>query len=72
MNGAEFLRRIRSLAKTRGWPYEWHPDQGKGSHGTLLLNGRLTVVRDLKSELKTGTLHAMLKQLGLSARDLRD
>lgn len=72
MNGGEFLRRIRTLAKRRGWSCEWHPDQGKGSHGTLLLNGRLTVVRHLKAELKTGTLHSMLKQLGLSMRDLRD
>jgi predicted RNA binding protein YcfA (HicA-like mRNA interferase family) len=38
----------------------------------LLVNGRLTVVRHLKDELKTGTLHAMLKQLGISERALRD
>lgn len=72
MTGAEFLRRIRALGKRRGWQFEWHPDQGKGSHGTLLLNGRLAVVRHLKAELKTGTLHAMLRQLRITLRDLRD
>jgi hypothetical protein len=30
----------------------------------------MTVIRDLKDELKTGTLHAMLKQLGLTLQDL--
>ena len=72
MKGAEFLRNIRALARRRGWQCEWHPDQGKGSHGTLLVNGRLTVVRNLKDELRVGTLHAMLKQLGIAERDLHD
>jgi mRNA interferase HicA len=30
----------------------------------------LTIVRNPKDELKTGTLHAMLKQLGLPLTDL--
>jgi mRNA interferase HicA len=30
------------------------------------MSDRRTVVRNPKDELKTGTLHAMLKQLGLS------
>jgi mRNA interferase HicA len=29
------------------------------------LGDRLTIVRDPKDELKTGTLHAMCKQLGI-------
>jgi len=44
--------------------------RGKGSHVTLSLGERLTIVRNPKDELKTGTLHAMLKQLGLSLSDL--
>lgn len=70
MTGAEFLKRIRKLAKERGLSYAWHPDMGKGSHGVLKLGDRRTVVRNLKDELKTGTLHAMLKQLGLTIADL--
>ncbi|HVR98861.1 MAG TPA: type II toxin-antitoxin system HicA family toxin [Thermoanaerobaculia bacterium] len=49
---------------------EFQPERGKGSHGTLYFGARFTMVRNLKEELKTGTLHAMLKQLGLSLQDL--
>lgn len=42
----------------------------KGSHGVLKLGDARTVVRNPKDELKTGTYHAMLKQLGLSEKDL--
>jgi mRNA interferase HicA len=48
------------------------PERGKGSHGTLYFGERFTIVRNLKDELKTGTLHAMLKQLGLTPEDLNE
>ena len=70
MKGSEFLRLLKSLARKRGWEYEWIPDRGKGSHGTLQMNGRLTVVRSLKDELKTGTFLGMLKHLGIKESDL--
>jgi mRNA interferase HicA len=44
--------------------------RGKGSHGTLFYGPRFTIVRNLKDELKTGTFHATLAQLGLSNEDL--
>lgn len=72
MKGSEFLRRVRRLARRREWEFSWHPDHGKGSHGTLYLNGRLTTVRHLKDELTKGTLHAMLEQLDIELRDLRE
>jgi hypothetical protein len=34
------------------------------------VNGKLTVVRYLKDELKTGTFHGMLKQLDIEENDL--
>ena len=37
--------------------------------GALYVNGRKTIVRNPKDELKTGTLHAMLKQLGIKESD---
>jgi len=49
---------------------ELRPERGKGSHSTLYFGTSFTVVRNLKDELKTGTLHAMLHQLGLSLEDL--
>jgi len=67
MRGAEFLRCVRRYAKVRGLPCAWHPGLGKGSHGVLTLGTRRTVVRNPKDELKKGTLHAMLTQLGLTS-----
>jgi mRNA interferase HicA len=70
MRGNEFIRRIHRYATRNGIPFSWRPDRGKGSHGVLCLGDARTVVRDPKAELKTGTYHAMLKQLGLKERDL--
>jgi mRNA interferase HicA len=71
MKGSEFLRLLQKLAKQKGWDCDWRPDMGKGSHGVLVVNGKRTIVRNLKDELKTGTYHAMLTQLGLKDKDLR-
>lgn len=70
MRGAEFIRRVRRVGRRRGVSVEFRPERGKGSHGTLYFGSRLTVLRNPKDELKTGTLHAMLKQLGLTLEDL--
>jgi mRNA interferase HicA len=70
MKGNEFLKKLKALAERKGWSYEWRPDEGKGSHGALYVNGHKTIVRNLKDELKTGTFHAMLKQLGIKENDL--
>lgn len=70
MKGSEFLKKIQKLAKERSIACSWHPDKGKGSHGVLKLGGGRTTLRNLKDELKTGTYHGMLKQLGLTDKDL--
>lgn len=70
MRGNEFLRKVRRYCKGNGITFEWHPNLGKGSHGILVAGSRRTVVRNLKDELKKGTLHGMLKQLGLKLEDL--
>jgi mRNA interferase HicA len=44
--------------------------RGKGSHVTLYFGDRLIVVRNPKDELKTGTLHAMCKQLDIRRDEL--
>ncbi|MGK7917194.1 MAG: type II toxin-antitoxin system HicA family toxin [Prochloraceae cyanobacterium] len=43
---------------------------GKGSHVTLYFGQRFTIVRNPKDELKTGTLKAMLPQLGIREDEL--
>jgi len=70
MRGNEFIRRVQALAKQRGLASRVDEKRGKGSHVTLYFGHDLTVVRNPKDELKTGTLHAMCKQLGIGRGDL--
>jgi antitoxin HicB len=70
MTGSEFIRRVKKLGQRNGVPVQFTARRGKGSHGTLFFGSRFTIVRNLKDELKKGTLHAMLDQLGLSLDDL--
>ncbi|MFL6199317.1 MAG: type II toxin-antitoxin system HicA family toxin [Thermoanaerobaculia bacterium] len=69
MKGSEFVRRVRRVGRRRGISVELRLERGKGSHGMLYFGSRFTVLRNLKDEVKTGTLHAMLKQLGLTLED---
>jgi mRNA interferase HicA len=48
VNGSEFLRKVKRIAQWRKLAYRWHPERGSGSHGTLYLGDKLTVVKDLK------------------------
>ena len=70
MKGSEFLRKARRAARSNKLAYNWVPSHGKGSHGTLYVgpNGK-TTVQDLKREIPTGTLRAMVEQLELDAKD---
>ena len=70
VKGSELLRLLRRLARRRDWAFDWRPDLGKGSHGRLLVNGRRTVIPDLKRELKTGTLISILKDLSIGRDEL--
>jgi mRNA interferase HicA len=70
MKGAEFIRKIRRLGKTRGVPVVFEKRHGKGSHGTLYYGTRKTTVKDRKKEIGPGLLGAMLEQLGLTRADL--
>jgi mRNA interferase HicA len=70
MTGAEFIRKIKVLAKDRGVYCEFVSERGKGSHGTIYYGNRKTNVPNLKNELKTKTFHTMLKHLGIQHKDL--
>ncbi|WP_423598403.1 type II toxin-antitoxin system HicA family toxin [Roseateles sp. MS654] len=70
MTGNEFIRRIRALGRRRGVDVFLDAKRGKGSHQSLYFGQRVTVVRNPKDELKTGTLHAMCTQLGIRVTDL--
>ena len=70
MRGSEFLRLVEKVGRTRGVVVNFIPRRGKGSHGTLYFGEKFTIVCNLKRELKKGTFHGMLKQLGLIADEL--
>ncbi len=70
MTGAELIRKLRAVARKRGGVFETIASRGKGSHITVVFDDKRTIVPDPRRELKTGTLHAILKQLGLNAGDL--
>jgi mRNA interferase HicA len=70
MRGNEFVKRLKQLARERGIDVRIDKKRGKGSHVTLYYGDRLTIVRNPSDELKTGTLNAMLRQLGLNRSDL--
>ncbi len=61
---------MQALAKERGLKCRVDEKRGEGSHVTLYFGDRLTIVRNPKDELKTGTLHAMCKQLGVEKSEL--
>jgi mRNA interferase HicA len=71
VKGAEFIRLVEKAGKERDLTVRYVPRRGKGSHGTLFFGQQYTIVRNPKDELKTGTLHGMLKQLGLKLSDIQ-
>ena len=58
VKGSEFLRKAKAVARRNQLAYRWAPERGSGSHGTLYVGGRFTVVSD------------MCKQLGIRKEDL--
>jgi len=70
VTGSEFIRKVEKLAKRTGNQVSFVPQRGKGSHGTLYYGDKFTVVRNKVDELKSGTYHGMLKQLGISPDEL--
>ena len=70
VRGNEFIRKVQARAKARGLASRVDEKRGKGSHVTLYFGDRLTVVRNPKDELKSGTLQAMCKQLRIAKSDL--
>jgi mRNA interferase HicA len=71
MRGNELIKKVEALGKERGIAVRVDKKRGKGSHQTLYFGERKTIIRNPKDELKTGTYHAMLKQLGISEKDLK-
>jgi mRNA interferase HicA len=64
------MKGVKLIARRNKLAYRWSPERGAGSHGTLYLGERFTVVKDLKKELGPGLLSDMCKQIGIRKEDL--
>ncbi|HTW73100.1 MAG TPA: type II toxin-antitoxin system HicA family toxin [Acetobacteraceae bacterium] len=67
MKPVELLRRLTRIATSRGW--EIVVTEGRG-HTKVRCNGRRSAIPRHASDIKSGTLHAILKQLDLTKDDL--
>jgi len=70
MNGNEFLKKLKKIARERDLRLEFVRERGKGSHGTLYLGDRRTIMKDRKKEIGPGLLSKMLTNLGLDKSDI--
>jgi len=69
MKPAELLRRLRRLAAKRGLEVEI--SQGN-NHTKVTLGDRRSVIGRHSTDLKTGTLNGILRQLGLKPEDIEE
>ena len=70
MKGSEFLRKVKAYTRRHKLSYDWVAARGVGSHGTIYVGAKMTVVKDLKKELGLGLFHQMCKDLEIDPRKL--
>jgi len=70
MNGNEFLKKLRKIARERDLRLEFVRERGKGSHGTLYPGDRRTIMKDRKKEIGPGLLSKTLANRGLDKSDI--
>jgi mRNA interferase HicA len=70
MNGHEFLRKLKRMAKDRKVEVVYEPAHGKGSHGTVFLGTGSTTLKDPEKEIGPGLLGSMCRDLGIRRTDL--
>jgi mRNA interferase HicA len=68
LKSTELLRKLNKLAKQNGIPLTITP--AKGSHRKVHYGSSQTILPMHHSELKTGLLKAILKDLGISEEEL--
>jgi mRNA interferase HicA len=70
VTGAEFIRRLRRLARKRRVAFVMDTRRGRGSHRIVYFGARRTTVKDLKEEIGKGLLRQMCSDLGIDPTDL--
>ena len=67
VDGREFVRRARRYARKKGLKSYFDPRRGKGSHGTVYVGDRFTMVKH--SDIGPGLLASMLRDLGVDRQE---
>ena len=67
MNGREFTRRARRYARRTGQRFYRDTQRGKGSHVTIYIGDRDTIVK--YGEIQPPMLFSMLRQLGIDPKE---
>jgi mRNA interferase HicA len=67
MNGREFIRRVKRYARRAERDFYLDRGRGKGSHWTVYIDDRTTIVQH--GEIPPGTLASMLRQLNINPRE---
>jgi mRNA interferase HicA len=70
MNGSELIQPLKKVGRKNHVSVKFVSRRGKGSHGTLFYGNLFAIIPNQKNELKKGTLHAILSQLGLRMEDI--
>jgi len=71
MNGHEFLKKLRKIAKANGVGIRYDGKPGKGSHGRVYYGAAFTTLKDRTKEIGPGLLKKMLTDLGIAKDDMR-
>ena len=67
MNGNEFIKKLKKL----GYNPRFETKRGKGSHGTLYVGEKKTILKDRKKEIGPGLLNHMLQALGIDPKQFK-
>ena len=67
MNGNEFIKKLKKL----GYNPRFETKRGKGSHGTLYVGDKKTILKDRRKEIGAGLLKQMLKTLGIDSDEFK-
>jgi mRNA interferase HicA len=71
VTGNELLRRLRRLARRKGVTFDFDARPGKGGHAVIIFGNAVTTLRSSRhKEIPSGTLRAMLAQLGIDPHEL--
>lgn len=70
VKATELVRLVERYAVRKGIPYR--AEAGKGSHRKVWLGDHRSVVPIHSGDLPTGTYRAILRQLGITERDLEN